>query len=139
MPIILRPYRKSDSEACSSILEAKGVKPDGMVERLNGQNSLETKILCRKVSLKNQALKVIRNEREELRYKLTFIKLKSHLLRKIKVESWDPELSQQLDCVEFLLGTLGGRSSDLSGDALTILRPANSLLGRENQSEPLQG
>ncbi len=30
MPIILRPYRKSDSEACFTILEAKGVKPDGM-------------------------------------------------------------------------------------------------------------
>jgi hypothetical protein len=93
----------------------------------------ETEILRRKMQLKTQALKLIRAEKEELCHRLTLAKLKTYLETRI-TQDFNRELSAQLDAVQFLIESFenGGRSFDLSPEALTFGRPASSPTGGED-------
>jgi hypothetical protein len=93
-------------------------------------------ILRRKLHLNDQAIKLIRGEREEIRHLLALVKLRDHLTRQIGPEG-DLELSQQIDCCQYLIDTLGARPSDPCGSALAT-SGAPSLSGRENQSGHFQ-
>ena len=55
-----------------------------------------------RIHLKTQALKLIRIERDELRHQLGLISLRDFLQKRIK-EKFDPDLSLQLDAVQFLI------------------------------------
>jgi len=59
-------------------------------------------ILKRKIQLKGQALKLIKEERRELIYKLALIGLKEVLEAQIETK-FDPVLSCKLDCITYLL------------------------------------
>ncbi len=73
----------------------------------------EKEILKRKIQLKRQYLKLIaadhrviiyklKAQRKDLIYKLTLVELKDTLEAQIK-DKVDPELSQKLDCINYLL------------------------------------
>lgn len=62
----------------------------------------ESKILKRKITLKGQALKLIREERAELKRRLFLLGLKGHYEKQIN-DHFDPLLSHKLDCVIHLL------------------------------------
>lgn len=63
-------------------------------------------ILQRKVKLKNQALILIRAERERLKDRLYLLRMRKYLLKRIGPE-FDPLLSRKLDCIDFLLRDQG--------------------------------
>ena len=71
------------------------------LEFFPNQQSEQT-IIKRKIQLKGQHLKLIKNEREELKGKLCLVKLKEHYEAQIG-ESFDPTLSKKLDCIIYLL------------------------------------
>lgn len=62
----------------------------------------EKEILKRKIQLKDQALKLIKAERRELIYRLALRGLKGTLEAQVKA-TFDPVLSQKLDCINYLL------------------------------------
>jgi len=62
----------------------------------------EKEILKRKIQLKGQALKLIKEERRELIYRLVLKGLKETLEIQIKTK-FDPVLSRKLDCIIYLL------------------------------------
>jgi hypothetical protein len=62
----------------------------------------ESKILKSKIKLKGQALKIIREERAELKRRLFLLGLKDHYETQIDIQ-FDPLLSSRLDCVIHLL------------------------------------
>lgn len=62
----------------------------------------EKQILQRKIKLKGQALRLIRAEREQVKQRLFLIQIRDDLLKLMR-SSFDPLLSQKLDCVDFLL------------------------------------
>jgi hypothetical protein len=59
-------------------------------------------ILQRRIKLKGQALKIIRAERNELRQRLSLLRMRESLLEQMGPD-FDPEVSRKLDCVDFLL------------------------------------
>lgn len=64
----------------------------------------EKKILRRKIMLKNQAIKIIRMERDALKQRMNLLSLKARLEGQM-TDSFSPSLSNSLDCVQFLLET----------------------------------
>jgi hypothetical protein len=101
--------------------------------------SEDEKIIKRKIHLKTQALKLIRDEKEEICHRLALAKLKTYLETRI-TQDFNRELSAQLDAVQFLIESFknGARPSDPCGSALTT-SGAPSLSRRENQSGHFQG
>lgn len=67
-----------------------------------GMAMLETKSIRRKISLKNQALKLIRAEREGLRHQLNLVNLRDFLQSQAG-KAFDSKLSVQLDAVQLLI------------------------------------
>jgi hypothetical protein len=90
--------------------------------------------ISKKIKLKSQDIKLISEERGRLRYLLNLIRLRDYFEGQIG-DKFDPELSQQLDAVVFLIETMGGRPQGLSGGALTTPGPANSPSGGEDEQE----
>jgi hypothetical protein len=93
-------------------------------------NALE---ISKKIKLKSQDIKLISEERARLRYLLNLIRLRGYFEGQIR-DKFDPELSQQLDAVLFLIETMGGLPQGLSGGALTT-SDAPSVSGRGKQIE----
>jgi hypothetical protein len=62
----------------------------------------EREFLKRKIFLKGQALKVIRAERNKMRERFTLLNFREKILMQMRPE-FDPELSQRLDCIDYLL------------------------------------
>jgi len=62
----------------------------------------EVFIIKRRITLKGQAIKLIREERNELKKKLSLLGMKAHYERQIENE-FDPVLSAKIDCVIHLL------------------------------------
>jgi len=58
--------------------------------------------LQRRIYLKNQAIKLMRDERDDFKRKLFLLKLKEHLEEEM-VNRFDALLSRKLDCLNFLL------------------------------------
>ena len=61
----------------------------------------EVATIKRKIRLKRQALPLIKREIVDFQLRLALIKLKDRFERQI--ESYDPLLSQKIDCLTFLL------------------------------------
>ena len=66
----------------------------------------EAKAIRRKISLKIQALKLIRTERDGLRHELNLLHLRDFLQSQTS-KVFDPKLSAQLDAVQLLLDSFG--------------------------------
>jgi len=62
----------------------------------------EREILKRKIRLKTQAIKLIRDERKELRQRLFLLEFLESLEQRMD-QDFDRELSAKIDCVNFLL------------------------------------
>ena len=62
----------------------------------------EKKILRRKITLKNQAIKLIRIERDTLKQRVHLLSLKEQLEKRV-ARDFNPSVSRQLDCVAYLL------------------------------------
>jgi hypothetical protein len=77
----------------------------------------EKETIQRKIRLKTQALKLIRAERDELGHQLNLLNLRDFLEERIGGK-FDPDLSRQLDAVQFLLDSRSSgpeKSEALSG------------------------
>jgi hypothetical protein len=68
-------------------------------------NNHPQSILQRKIKMKNQAERLIRAEREELRHQLMLLKFKDYLERKTG-KDFNLHISQQLACVQALIDSL---------------------------------
>lgn len=64
----------------------------------------EKQILRRKITLKNQAIKITRMERDAMKQRMNLLSLRERLEGQM-TESFSPSLSNSLDCVQFLLDT----------------------------------
>jgi hypothetical protein len=62
----------------------------------------EKEVLKRKIKLKTQAISIIRSEREELKQRLSLLHIRDNLLKQMTPE-FNRELSEKLDCIDFLL------------------------------------
>ena len=69
---------------------------------LNPHSSINLVTLQRRIKLKGQALKLIRAEREELKQRLSLLRIRESLLKQLG-QDFDPEVSRKLDCLDFLL------------------------------------
>lgn len=88
--------------------------------------------------LEKQYARTIQDKRDELKHLSQLMKLRVFLENKITPE-FNPVLSSQLDCINYLIDTLGAQSSDSCGGALTT-SGAPSLSGREDvEQQHLQG
>ena len=61
-----------------------------------------TPVVRRKILLKNQAIRLLRKEKNDLRRKLLLLDLKDSYKRQM-AEEFDPTLSFKIDCILFLL------------------------------------
>lgn len=62
----------------------------------------EMQTVRRKILLKNQAIKLLRKEKDGLRERLLLLDLKASYERQMS-EQTDPALSAKIDCITFLL------------------------------------
>jgi len=62
----------------------------------------EKQIVQRRIKLKDQAISLIRSERNQLKHRLSLLRLRDNLLKTMGPD-FDPVLSQKIDCVDFLL------------------------------------
>jgi hypothetical protein len=74
----------------------------GRSKSLEGIGMTERARIKQKIQLKNQALRLIRTERDNLKHKLNLLNLRDFLQGRIG-KTFDPELSRQLDAVQFLI------------------------------------
>ena len=66
----------------------------------------EREVLKRKIKLKTQAIQIIRSEREKLKQRLSLLQIRDNLLKQMNPE-FNRELSERLNCVDFLLREKG--------------------------------
>ena len=69
-------------------------------------NLSEKAILKRNILLKTQAIKLIRGERKELRQRLFLLEFLESLEQRMG-QDFDRELSEKIDCVNYLLSKKG--------------------------------
>lgn len=62
----------------------------------------EVEVLERKLLSKGQAVTLLEKERNQLRQRLFLLQMRDFLLDEME-ETFDPALSQRLDCIDFLL------------------------------------
>lgn len=72
----------------------------------------ERDVLERKILLKRQAAKIIETECIELEFRLSLLRVRDVLLEKIK-SGFNRELSRELECVDFLLGSTMEKNNEV--------------------------
>src|SRR4030042_5944568 len=87
----------------------------------------------RKLKLKEQAIKLTREEKRELVHLKNLLRVEKFLQSKVS-QDFDQSLSARLDAIRFLIESFetGARSPDHFGDSLQI-PGAPSLAGGENE------